>query len=181
MEVWEQTGHASPIVSVLDSFCLVLHHLSRDWFWEGMPVDTAAPFVEQMADADKPLAEAMAALQQKIASLEKKIQDADEEMERKGRDFEYRAQVLRPKDEQLAKLREKENILLQQQSRTQEGTPRPVCALPTTRCLVCIVELMHHWFSLTLIVQLVTLAPYGHFICRIKPLPHPYIFNIFMD
>jgi len=34
-----------------DSFCLVLHHLSRDWFWEGMPVDTAAPFVAQMVNS----------------------------------------------------------------------------------------------------------------------------------
>jgi len=181
MEVWEQTGHASPIVSVLDSFCLVLHHLSRDWFWEGMPVDTAAPFVEQMADADKPLAEAMAALQQKIASLEKKIQDADEEMKRDGVKVLDRLAALKSDKDEVVKLREKENILLQQQSRTQEGTPRPVCALPTTRCLVCIVEIMHHWFSLTLIVQLVTLAPSGTLICPIKPLPHPYILNIFMD
>jgi hypothetical protein len=115
-----------------------------------------------MADADPPLAETMAALQRKIASLEEAIQEADQEMKENGRDFEHRAQALKPDKEQLVKLQEKENILLQQQSRTQEGTPRPVCALPTTRCLVCIVELMHHWFSLTLIVHLVTLAPYGH-------------------
>jgi hypothetical protein len=134
-----------------DSFCLVLHHLIRDWSWEGMPVDTAAAFVAQMADADPPLAEPMATLQQKINSLEKTIQDTDEELKRKGRDFEYRAQVLK-------EMREEKVILLRQVLRTQEGTPRPVCALPTTRCLVCIVEIMLHWFSQTLIVQLVTLA-----------------------
>jgi hypothetical protein len=168
-KVWNHGSVGTNGACQPDSLCLVLHHLSKDWFWEGMPVDTAAPFVAQMADADPPLAVAMAALQQKIASLEKTIaslektiQDADKEMERKGRDCEYQAKVLGPKDEQLAKMREEKIILLRQQSRTQEGTPRPVCALPTTRCLVCIVEIMHHWFSLTLIVQLVTLAPYGH-------------------
>ena len=145
-----------------DSFCLVLHHLIRDWSWEGMPVDTAAPFVAQMADADPPLAEPMATLQQKIASLEKTIQDADEELKRCGMQLPERLAALKQDKELLVKMREEKVILLQQQSRTQEGAPRPVCALPNTRCLVCIVELMHHWFSLTLIVQLVTLAPYGH-------------------
>jgi chromosome segregation ATPase len=109
-----------------------------------MPVDTAAPFVAQMADAEQPLAEAMAALQQKIASLERTIQDENDELKGHGMQLPERLAALKPKEEQLAKLREKENILLQQQSRTQEGTPRPVCALPNTRCLVCIVELMHH-------------------------------------
>jgi hypothetical protein len=133
-----------------------------DWFWEGMPVDTAAPFVAQMADADPPVAETMAELQRKIASLEEGIQEADREMKDNGRDVEHRAQALKLDKELLVKMREEKIILLQQQSRAQEGTPRPVCALPTTRCLVRIVEIMHHWFSQTLIVQLVTLAPYGH-------------------
>jgi hypothetical protein len=145
-----------------DSFCLVLHHLIRDWSWEGMPVDTAALFVAQMADADPPLAEMIAALQQKIASLEKTIQDENEEMKSEGVKALERLAALKQDKELLAKMREEKVILLQQQSRTQEGAPRPVCALPNTRCLVCIVELMHHWFSLTLIVQLVMLAPYGH-------------------
>jgi hypothetical protein len=126
-----------------------------------MPVDTAAPFVAQMADADQPLAEAMT-LQQKIASLEKTIQDADEELKRCGMQLPERLAALKPDKELLVKMREEKVILLQQQSRTQEGTPRPVCALPTTRCLVRIVEIMHHLFSLTLTLQLVTLAPYGH-------------------
>jgi hypothetical protein len=135
----------------------------------GMPVDTAAPVVAQMADADPPLAETMAALRGEIALHKTTIQEADKEMMKKGRDFEYRAQVLKPKEEQLVKLQEQlvelerqKRITMELQLRTQEGTPRPVCALPTTRCLVRIVEIMHPWFSLTLIVQLVTLAPYGH-------------------
>ena len=115
----------------------------------GMPVDTAAPVVAQMADADPPLAEMIAALEQKIASLEKTIQDENEEMKSQGVKALDRLAALKSKNEQLAKMREEKVILLQQQSRTQEGTPRPVCALPTTRCLVRIVEIMHQWFSLT--------------------------------
>jgi hypothetical protein len=131
--------------------CIFLSCIASSEVWEGMPVDTASPVVAQMADADPPLAETMAVLQRKIASLEEAIQEADQEMKGNDRDFEYRARVLRPKEEQLAKMREEKVILLQQQSRTQQGTPRSRCALPTTRCLVCIVELMYHWFSLTLI------------------------------
>ena len=123
----------------------------------------------------------MAELQRKIAYLEKAIQDADQEMIHKGRDFEHRAQALKSKEELLVKLREKENILLQQQSRTQEGTPRPVCALPNTRCLVCIVQLMHHWFGLTLIVQLVTLAPYEHSYLSYQATTSSIHFQYFMD
>ena len=130
-----------------------------------MPVDTAAPFVAQMADADP----RMATLQRKIASLEKTIQDVDDEMKREGVKVLDRLAALKSDKDQLVKLQEQlvelerqKRITMEQQLRTQEGTPRPVCALPTTRCLVCIVELMYHWFSLTLILQLVTLAPYGH-------------------
>jgi hypothetical protein len=87
-----------------------------------MPVDTAAPVVAQMADADPPL-EAMAVLQRKIASLEKTIQDENEELNGYGMQLPDRLAALKPKEEQLAQLREKEIILLQQQLRTREGTP----------------------------------------------------------
>jgi hypothetical protein len=113
-----------------DSFCLALHYLGRDWVWEGMPVDTAAPFVAQMADADPPLAETMATLQRKIRSLEETIEKGNDELERKGHDFEYRAQILKPKEEQLVQMRKQlveleiqKRITMEQQLRTQEGTP----------------------------------------------------------
>ena len=152
-----------------DLFCLALHRLRRDWVWEGMPVDTAAPFVAQMADADPPLAETMATLQRKIASLEKTIEDMDDEMKREGVKLLQRLAALKSDKDKLVKLQDQlvelerqKRITMELQLRTQQGTPRSRCALPTTRYLVRIVEIMHHLFSLTLILQLVTLAPYGH-------------------
>ena len=88
--------------------------------------------VTQMADANPSLSDDTAEVQTKIGELEETIRLADEEMKAEGVKTYDRLAALKPKEDLLVKLREKDvklqekdNLLLQQQLRTQEGIHAP--------------------------------------------------------
>ena len=95
-----------------------------------------------MADADPTLAEAMATLQRRIDALDKEIGEANEDMMKDGMKTYDRLTTLKPLQDEKVKLREekvklqeKENILLQQQFRPQEGNFFPSSSADL--CKVC--------------------------------------------
>lgn len=81
---------------------------------------------ETMADAETSLSEAITTLQDEIDTLKAEIKEGDDEMKAKGRDFEQRAAVLKPKEDRLTELEKQKRIAMeQQQLRTQAGAPAP--------------------------------------------------------
>ena len=92
-----------------------------------------------MADADPP--PAGVSLEDEIAQLKKIIQEGDEEMRKNGRDFEYRASVLKPDKVRLA--------ALEQQKAATIGTPALCLAHNALPCVRSSMLIRCHFRSTT--------------------------------